>query len=112
MIRKIMLEVARVATAEGYPDAITDEKIEQDLERPRSRLAVGGKEPSMLTDVRAHRPIEVEAIIGNTLRLAEKHKLDTPYLELLYTLASARNYELTRPSSWRPIALAKTNGQP
>ena len=111
MIRKIMLEVGRVATAEGYPDAITDEGIERDLERPRSRLAAGGKEPSMLTDVRAHRPIEVEAILGNTLRIAQKHSIDTPYLELLYTLAMARNFELARPSSWKPISFAKVNGQ-
>ena len=106
-----MLEVAGVATSEGYPNAITDEGIEKDLDRPRSRLKAGGKEPSMLTDVRAHRPIEVEAILGNTLRIAEKHGMETPYLELLYTLATARNYELDRPSSWNPISFAKLNGQ-
>ena len=106
-----MLEVGRVATAEGYPNAITDEVIEKDLERPRSRLEVGGKEPSMLTDVRSHRPIEVEAILGNTFRIAQKHSLETPYLELLYVLAKARNYELERSPSWKPIAFAKLNGQ-
>ena len=106
-----MQEIGRVATADGYPTAITDEAIERDLERPRSRLEAGGKEPSMLTDVRARRPIEVEAILGNTLRIAEKHGLDTPYLELLYTLAKARNYELAQPKSWKPIAFAKINGQ-
>lgn len=111
MVIKIMKEVGRVATAEGYPDVITNEAIEKDLERPRARLAAGGKEPSMLTDVRFNRPIEVEAIVGNTLRLAEKHGLDTPYLELLYTLATARNYELSRPESWKPISFAQVNGQ-
>ena len=111
MVRKIMTEVGRVATAEGYPNAITDEAIEKDLERPRARLKVGGKEPSMLTDIRFNRPIEVEAILGNTLRLGEKHGLETPYLELLYTLAKGRNYELSRPPSWKPISFAKVNGQ-
>lgn len=111
MIIKIMKEVGRVAAAEGYPNVITDEAIEKDLERPRSRLTVGGKEPSMLTDVRFNRPIEVEAILGNTVRLGEKHGLATPYLELLYTLAKGRNYELSRPSSWKPISFAKVNGQ-
>ena len=110
MIVKVMKEVGRIATAEGYPNVITDEVIEKDLERPRSRLTVGGKEPSMLVDVRMKRPIEVEAILGNTLRIAEKHGLDTPYLELLYTLASARNFELERPSSWNPISFAKLTG--
>ena len=111
MVIKIMKEVGRVATAEGYPDVITDEAIENDLERPRARLTVGGKEPSMLTDVRFNRPIEVEAILGNTLRLGEKHGLETPYLELLYTIATGRNYELSRPESWKPISFAKLNGQ-
>ena len=106
-----MKEVGRVATAEGYPNVITDEAIAKDLERPRARLAVGGKEPSMLTDVRFNRPIEVEAIVGNTLRLGERHGIDTPYLELLYTLATGRNYELSKPESWKPISFAKVNGQ-
>lgn len=108
MIRKIMLDVAKVATAEGYPNAITEEKITADLERPKSRLHTSGKEPSMLTDVRAHRPIEVEAILGNTLRLAQKHGVDTPYIELLYTLAKARNYQLQPDDRWRDITFAKT----
>ena len=113
MVRKIMEEVGSVATVAGYPDAINQSLIDRDLERPKSRLATGGKEPSMLTDVRAHRPIEVEAILGNTLRIAQKHGLQgTPYLELLYTLAKARNYELQRPDSWRPLLFAgeKPNG--
>ena len=108
MIVKIMKEIGRVATAVGYPDAITDEVIASDLERPRSRLASGGKEPSMLTDVRAQRPIEVEAILGNALRIAEGLNVHAPYLELLYTLAKARNYEIEKPiGSWKPIAIAR-----
>lgn len=114
MVRKIMQEVGRVAAAAGYPNAISAESIERDLERPKSRLTAGGKEPSMLTDVRARRPIEVEAILGNTLRIAQNAGVeDVPYLELLYTLAKARNYELEKPESWKPISFAveKTNGQ-
>ncbi|KAK3715370.1 hypothetical protein LTR37_007098 [Vermiconidia calcicola] len=111
MVRKIMFEVGRVATAEGYPDAITDEVVARDLERPRSRLATGGKEPSMLTDVRARRPIEVEAILGNTLRIAQRHNLSTPYIELLYTLAKARNYQLQPDDQWRDISFARVNSQ-
>ena len=111
MVRKIMVEIGRVATAEGYPDAINEKVIAKDLERPKSRLATGGKEPSMLTDVRASRPIEVEAILGNTLRIAQKHNIETPYVELLYTLAKARNYQLQPDSSWRDISFAKENGR-
>lgn len=107
MVRKIMLEVGRVATSAGYPSAVTEDLIEKDLERPRSRLATSGKEPSMLTDVRANRPIEVEAILGNTLRIGEKFGVETPYLELLYTLAKGRNFELERPPAWKDISFAK-----
>jgi 2-dehydropantoate 2-reductase len=103
-----MLEVGRVATAEGYPEAITPDVITKDLERPKSRLATSGKEPSMLTDIRARRPIEVEAILGNTLRLARKHQIDTPYIELLYTLAKGRNYQLQPDSRWKDISFART----
>jgi len=104
MIRKIMQEVGRVATADGQANAVTEEAIESDLQRPRSRLATGGKEPSMLTDVRAGRPMEVEAILGNTLRTGQKHGVSTPYLELLYTLARGRNYAISPDAEWKPIA--------
>lgn len=104
MVRKIMREVGAVATAAGYPGAITEETIDHDLQRPKSRLATGGKEPSMLTDVRHGRAMEVEAIVGNTLRIGQKHGVATPYLELLYTLAKGRNYSIAPDAEWKPIA--------
>ncbi|KAK4569877.1 hypothetical protein LTR86_002846 [Recurvomyces mirabilis] len=104
LVRGIMKEVGTVATAAGYPDAITDEAIENDLARPKSRLETGGKEPSMLTDVRAGRSIEVEAIIGNTLRIGQRYGVVTPYLEMLYALAKARNFALCPDETWKPIA--------
>ena len=104
MIRKIMKDVAKIAVAVGYPDAITDERIEQDLQRPKSRLDTGGKEPSMLTDVRNGRATEVEAILGNALRIGEERGVDTPYLELIYTLAKGRDYAIAPDERWKPIA--------
>ncbi|KAK0259435.1 hypothetical protein LTR91_010922 [Friedmanniomyces endolithicus] len=104
MIRKVMREVASIATAAGYPDVITDEVIERDIQRPISRLETGGKEPSMLTDVREGRAMEVEAIVGNTLRIGEKHGVVTPYLEILYTLAKGRSYAIAPDGEWKPIA--------
>lgn len=113
MMRKVMREIGQIATATGYPNAITEELIEKDLERPKGRLKTSGKEPSMLTDVRANRPIEVEAILGNSLRIGEEHGVVTPYLELLYVLAKARNFEISRPEEWKPITFGKVmqNGQ-
>lgn len=106
MARKMMREIGRIATAAGYPDVLTEEAIDESMQVLNDRLVTGGKEPSMLTDVRAGRPIEVEAILGNTLRIAQKHGLETPYLELLYTLAKGRDYSLAPDDRWQPIAKA------
>jgi len=103
-IRKIMKEVGAVAAAVGYADLLTDEIIDHDLDRPKSRLETGGKEPSMLTDVRHGREMELEAIVGNTLRIGEKQGVSTPYLELLYVLVKGRNYSLRPDENWKPIA--------
>lgn len=104
VIREVMTEVGKIAAAAGYPDAVTGELIEKDLERPRSRLETGGKEPSMLTDVRNGRRMEVEAILGNTVRLAEKFGVDVPRLGLLYVLAKALDFSTAKTDGWKPIA--------
>lgn len=104
MIRKIMRDVGKIATAAGYPGAVTEAAIERDLQRPKDRLETGGKEPSMLTDVRHGRAMEVEAILGNALGIGQKHGVDTPYLELIYTLAKGRNYAIAPDELWKPIA--------
>jgi len=39
---------------------------------------------SMLLDYRHHRPLETEAIFGNTLRAAQAVGQDTPRIEMLY----------------------------
>ncbi|EMC97327.1 hypothetical protein BAUCODRAFT_575211 [Baudoinia panamericana UAMH 10762] len=104
LIRNIMHEVGLIAAAAGYPNVITDEVINDDLQRPLSRLETGGKEPSMLTDVRHGRAMEVEAILGNALRIGEEHGVKTPCLEVIYTLAKARNYAQAPDEHWKPIA--------
>ncbi|GAB1743168.1 hypothetical protein NU219Hw_g9024t1 [Hortaea werneckii] len=104
MIRKIMKDVGKIAAAAGYPNAVTDQGIEHDLQRPKGRLDTGGKEPSMLTDVRNGRATEVEAILGNALRIGEERGVDTPYLELIYTLAKGRDYAIAPDERWKPIA--------
>lgn len=102
-VKKVMLEVGRVAAAAGYP-VVTESAIEDQLRRAKGRLNAGGKEPSMLTDVRNHRALEVEVILGNTVRIARGLGLDTPYLEILLSLARGLNYAITRPEGWMPIA--------
>lgn len=103
MLKDIMREVGRVATAAGYGGIITDEAIDEHMARHVDRLRTGGKEPSMLTDIRHNRPTEAEAILGNAVRIAQRLKVETPYLKLLYALTKGRNYSILQTDGWKPI---------
>jgi 2-dehydropantoate 2-reductase len=46
--------------------------------------------PSMLEDVDAHRPTEVESINGSLVRQAEEHGIDVPLQTALYRLVKAK----------------------
>jgi 2-dehydropantoate 2-reductase len=50
----------------------------------------------MLADGLAGRAMEVEAIVGNTIRIAREHGVKTPLLDGLYTLAKALDSSLAR----------------
>lgn len=104
LIANVMREVGRVATAAGYPDAVTEAEILSQMSRTEKRLVTGGKEPSMLTDVRHRRPLEVDAIIGNTLKIARGLQVETPYLEMLYTLAKGLDFAMNPDDTWKRIA--------
>jgi 2-dehydropantoate 2-reductase len=104
LIAKVMREVGRVATVAGYPTAITEEEIVSQMSRTQKRLETGGKEPSMLTDVRFKRPLESDAILGNTLKIARNLGVEMPYLEMLYTLAKGLTFAMNPDETWKPIA--------
>ena len=99
MIIKIFRQVGTIAKAAGH-DVVHEDWIQNQLELNRGRKIHGGKEPSMLTDIRHERPIEVEAILGNLVKIANKHSVEAPYIELLYTLAQARNFALLQNENW------------
>jgi len=40
----------------------------------------------MLQDYESKRPLEVEAILGNTVRIARRLDVSTPHLDALYAL--------------------------
>lgn len=88
-IRDVMAEVSLVAQAEGYPQ-INQAKIDYQISRATAR-PLPGVEPSMLADAVAGRRMEVEAIVGNTVKLAEHHGLGdrVPRLKNLYYLINA-----------------------
>jgi 2-dehydropantoate 2-reductase len=92
-IRTAMLEVARVAAAAGYEQS--PQFIEQLIAGTR---AMPPYKTSMALDFEAKRPLELEAILGNVLRIGRQHGAATPVLDTLYALAkmvAAKNQRAT-----------------
>ena len=49
-----------------------------------------------MQDVKMGRAFEVEAIVGNTVRIGRKHGVSMPRLETIYALLKARYVSITR----------------
>lgn len=77
----LMSEVIAVANAVGV-------KLTEDLAAKQREFTRNFPpyKTSMLQDFEAGRTLEVEAILGNTLRLAEKHGVPVPKIECCYAL--------------------------
>jgi 2-dehydropantoate 2-reductase len=59
-----------------------------------------GGRPSMLVDWEAGRPMELEVILGNPVRIAERHGVEMPRLQSLYALLrSAQAQRDAKPRS-------------
>ena len=86
IVKRIMKEVALIAESEGY--SINDEIIEKNLEDTKKMPPY---KTSMLLDFENNRPIEVEAIVGNALRIAQKNSIDVPLIQALYVMLSIIN---------------------
>ena len=89
-----MLEVAAIAQACGYSD-INASTAEHQLGRAKAR-ALPGVEPSMLADAKVHARMEVDAIVGNAVRLAEEKGVETPLLRAVYALVKALDESFAR----------------
>lgn len=103
MLKDIMREVGATAKAYGYEN-IDETTIAEQMVRHEERLITGGKEPSMLVDVRHERAVEVEAILGNAVRMAKAKKVEVPLLSMLHVLTKARNFSICKPNEWKGIA--------
>jgi 2-dehydropantoate 2-reductase len=80
--RSAMQEVCDVAQAAGHPQS--PNLIEQMLATTRAMPAY---KSSMALDYENGRPMEIEAIVGNTVRAARKLGVATPNLDAIYALA-------------------------
>jgi 2-dehydropantoate 2-reductase len=80
LVRTLMEEVDAVATAFGIDVPLTIEK------RMAGAAATGEHKTSMLQDLEAGRPLEVEALVGAVVELANGAGVPIPALDVLYRL--------------------------
>jgi 2-dehydropantoate 2-reductase len=85
VVREAMLEVIAVARAEGV--ALPDEVLEMMLGATRGPFAL--THPSMLQDVRAGRPTEVEILQDAVVARGRRAGVDTPVMRTLAALMHA-----------------------
>jgi 2-dehydropantoate 2-reductase len=85
LVHALVDEGKRVAAAEGL--VLHDDPWEMNVLATRRGSA---HYPSMLEDVEARRPTEVELINGTLVREAERHGVDAPLQNAVYRLVVAR----------------------
>ncbi|RAL03164.1 ketopantoate reductase family protein [Aspergillus ibericus CBS 121593] len=86
----IMMEIVALARVVGIA-GVDEEAAKKRLSLAERRAREGtGREMSMLQDVRMGRPFEVEAIVGNAVRLGRRYGVLMPRLETVYALAKGR----------------------
>ena len=85
-IENIMKEVYALSVADGHP--VDENLIKKNLEDTYKMVPY---KTSMLLDFEAGRPMEVEAILGNAVRIADKYGVGVPYLKSIYALLDLIN---------------------
>lgn len=100
IIERVQKEISLIAIASGYPE-IDASKVEYQVSRAKARITGEenqGIEPSMMADVLNGRQMEVDAIVGNAVRIADRVGLGekVPMLRLLWILADALNNSVRR----------------
>ena len=80
LAQRSLAETLAVGRAEGvaWPEAAAEEALDFLRALPPSTLA------SMRQDLDAGRPLELEGLTGELVRLARKHALDVPFHETVY----------------------------
>jgi len=86
IVKNVMEEVVRLAESTG--SHIPESFIKKNLE---DTAVMTPYKTSMLLDFEGKRPMEVEAILGNAVRIAREKGVDVPHIESLYGLLSLIN---------------------
>ncbi len=92
LARSMMEEAQEIATDLGVTFKLSIEKRIAGAEK------VGAHKTSMLQDIEAGRPIELEALVGSVIELGRLTKITTPHLDAVYALMRllAHGLEATR----------------
>lgn len=95
-VRAVMLEIAATAQAYGYTE-VNEALVDLQLTRATSRQ-LPGIQPSMMADALAGRNMEIDAIVGNTVKLAREKGVPTPMLQTIYFLVAGldRSFSLAK----------------
>ncbi|KAK7753430.1 hypothetical protein SLS62_004505 [Diatrype stigma] len=88
-VRDVMLEICSVAQACGYA-GINKDKVDFQIGRASVR-ELPGVQLSMMADALARRSLEVDAVIGNVVRLAKAKGVGVPLLRSIYLLVNGLN---------------------
>ncbi|MFN2569216.1 MAG: ketopantoate reductase family protein [Candidatus Dormibacteria bacterium] len=84
LAREIMAEVEAVAAGLGLRLPVSIER------RMAGAEGVGEHKTSMLQDLEAGRPLELEAIVGAVVELGERLGIETPHIRAVYACAKLR----------------------
>jgi 2-dehydropantoate 2-reductase len=84
LIRQMMTEAQAVGTALGVRFAMDIDK------RIDGGTAVGAHKTSMLQDLEAGRPLELDALVASVTELGRLVHVPTPTIDLVLTLARLR----------------------
>lgn len=92
----VMKEIVELAEKVGVK-GVTKEVAEKKFRISKRRAETGtGREMSMLQDIKQGRVLEVEAIVGNAVRLGRQYGVKMTRLETIYPLLVARCAALLR----------------
>lgn len=86
LAESIMGEVREVAAAHGHP--LAEELIKKNI---NDTIKMKPYKTSMLLDFESGRPMEVEVILGNAVRIAESRNIPVPHLRTIYALLGMLN---------------------
>lgn len=90
LVRDVMLEVTGVAAATGVDVAIDVEA------RMKMAEHIADVKTSMLQDVEARRPLELEPIVGAVVEMARDRGVRVPHTDTLYALTKTLEAEILR----------------